>query len=197
MKCTHKWKTINTISRKAHKEGSKKFKSGFEEADSYGIKILVARQKQCIECGVKRSTVEISKNQLKQIYSQLDQRVESDNERDKLSIIETKVRAYLINVSKGRIETRHYRKAMYKEVWLHIYPSLTFGRGNTNEVVEWIVNISDYDKAKNRPPLNSLVVRGDTGMPGQSWEEWRINSKTSYKTIDEAQQACWDLWRTK
>jgi hypothetical protein len=194
MKCIHKWKTINTISRKAHNEGSKKFKSGFEEANDYGIKILVARQKQCSECGIKRSTVEISKNQLNQIYSQLDQEVESDNENDELSSFEKKVRAYLIAVSKGEISTRHSRKAMYKEVWLHIYPSRPFGRGNTNEVVEWIVNISNYDTASNRPPLNSLVVRGDTGMPGESWEEWRINSKTSYETIDKAQQACWKFW---
>jgi hypothetical protein len=198
MTCKHKFKTINTVSKKTHSEGSKKFKSGFEEASSYGIKILVARQQQCLECGVKRTTVEISKRQLDSIYAQLPQKLEDDQVDSPLSKIEHNVRDFLIKVCKGEIETRHKRKAMYKEVWLNIYPSRPFGRGNTNEVVSWVVNISNFDVDNSRPPLNSLVVRGDTGMPGESWEEWRKASERKYgrvEKVDKAQQACWDYWK--
>jgi hypothetical protein len=194
MTCKHKFKTINTVSRKAHREGSKKFKSGFEEANAYGIRILVARQQQCLECGKKRTTVEISKNQLDSIFSQLPQKLEDEQTDTDLSETERRVRDFLIKVSKGEIETRHEKKAMYKEVWLNIYPSRPFGRGNTNEVVDWIVNISDFDTNNNRPPLNSIVVRGDTGMPGDSWVEWKNRSNTKYKTVEKAQRACWDYW---
>ena len=196
MKCKHKWKTVNTISREAHLNGSTKFKSGFEEADLHGVRILVARQKQCTACGKKRSTVEISKVQLDAIYNQLSSVLDKDTEDSRLSAVEDKVRKYLIKVSKGKVETRHNKKAMYKEVWLNIYPSRPFGRGNTNEVVEWIVNISNFDTSNGRPPLNSLVVRGDTGMPGDSWVAWRNNSGSPYKnkTMESAQEECWSYW---
>jgi hypothetical protein len=196
MKCKHKlgFKTINTISQKAHREGSTKFKSGFEEASLYGIKILVARQKECLECGEKRETVEISKRQLDKIYKQLSNNLEDEQDDSILSETELNVRNFLIKVCKGEVETRHERKAMYKEVWLNINPSRPFGRGNTDEVVGWVVNISNFDNDNSRPPLNSLVVRGDTKMPSEGWEEWRINSNTKYETVEEAQQACWDYW---
>lgn len=193
MACEHIWKTVNTISRKAHLGGSKKFKSGFEEAEEHGIKILTARQKKCLECGKKRTTVEISKAQLDAIYNGLSGAI-TENVESELSIVENKARKFLIEVSKGNIQTRHERKAMYKEVWLHIYPTRPFGRGNTNEVVEWIVNISDFDTSNDRPPLNSLVVRGDTGMPGDSWDEWQSNSGSPYETASAAQNACWSYW---
>ena len=193
MKCTHKWKTVNTVSRKAHQEGSKKFKSGFEQADSFGLKILSARRKECLYCGIKKTTVEISQSQMCKIYAQLDQRVDELG-TDYLSEIEIEVRNYLISVSKGIIENRHSSKAMYKEVWNLIYPSRRFGRGNTNEVVDWIVNISDFDISLGRPPLNSIVVRGDTGMPGTNWDEWKKYSDTKYKNAEEAQEACWTYW---
>ncbi|POZ53182.1 hypothetical protein [Methylovulum psychrotolerans] len=191
MKCKHKFKTINTISQKTHKEGSKKFKSGFEEANSYGIKILVARQQQCLECGEKRTTVEISKRQLDSIYAGLSKILEDEQIDSVLSDTEINVRNFLIQTSKGETKTRHEKKAMYKEVWLTVYPLRRFGRGNTNEVVEWIVNISNFDTDNGRPPLNSLVVRGDTGMPGESWVVWKNDSDTPYTTVEEAQQACW------
>ena len=194
MKCIHKWKTVNTISRKAHREGSKKFKSGFEQAESHGIKILVARQKQCIKCGDKKTTVEISQEQMNKIYDQLIDGIDEKSEIEELSTTEIEVRNYLISVSKGVIENRHAGKAMYKEVWNLIYPSRQFGRGNTNEVVDWIVNISDFDTSHGRPPLNSLVVRGDTAMPGASWDEWKKYSNTPYKTVEKAQDACWSYW---
>jgi hypothetical protein len=194
-KCKHKFKTVNTVSRKAYREGSKKFKSGFDEANSYGIKILVARQQQCLECGTKRTTVEISKSQLDSIFSQLPTKLEDEDTDSDLSKTEIRVRDYLIRVSKGEIETRHGRKAMYKEVWNEVYPSRPFGRGNTNEVVEWIVNVSNFDTTNARPPLNSLVIRGDTGMPGYLWETWRKHSDTPYRTAEEAQHACWHYWR--
>jgi len=194
MACKHIWKTVNTISRKAHLAGSKKFKSGFDEADAYDIKILSARQKQCVECSKKRTTVEISKTQLDSIYNHLSRPIGKEGREEGLSNIENKVRKFLIKVSKGKVQTRHERKAMYKEVWLHIYPSRPFGRGNTNEVVDWIVNISDFDTSNDLPPLNSLVVRGDTGMPGDSWVEWKKHSNSLYKNVEAAQIACWDFW---
>ncbi len=55
-------------------------------------------------------------------------------------------------------------------------------------------NISDYDTAFGRPPLNALVVRGDTGEPGDSWEVWRKGSDSPYKTLKEAWKACWEFW---
>ena len=184
MLCKHKYKTINTVSRRTHKEGSKKFKSGFLEAENHGIKILVARQQQCLKCGKKRTTIEISKSQFDNIISSLPSGLKTEESENQLTTVENKVRDFLINVSKGLVDTRHEKKTMYKEVWNYIYPSRQFGRGNTNEVVDWIVNISDFDTDNLRPPLNSLVVRGDTGMPGNSWGEWRRYSSTKYKTVE-------------
>ncbi|MDO9177448.1 MAG: hypothetical protein Q7U16_03820 [Agitococcus sp.] len=197
--CEHKYQTLNTISHRAHQEGSKKFKSGFEEAAANGIKILVARQQQCAECGKKRTTIEISKNQFDNILALLERDPEPDVEDD-LSKTEIKVRKYLIRVLEGKEDTRHEGLAMYKEVWNHIYPTRPFGRGNTNEVVDWIVNISNFDTSGKgggiKPPLNSIVVRGDTKEPGVSWELWRVNTSAyKNKTLEEAQQECRDYWR--
>jgi len=195
MLCTHKYKTVNTISRRAHKEGSKKYKSGFEEADAIGIRILVARQQQCIKCQKKRTTIEISKTQFESIIEKLPSKIPNESNDEVLTKAENKVRTYLIKVSKGLVKTRHKNKAMYKEVWNLIYPARQFGRGNTNEVVEWIVNISNFDTDNGNPPLNSLVVRGDTGMPGGSWDEWKEYSNAPFKNAEEAQLACWDYWK--
>ena len=197
MKCKHKFKTINTVSRRTYQKGSQKFRSGFEEANSHGIKILVARRQQCRDCGKKRTTVEISKKQLDAIFSNLSSRLEKEPSNMPISSVEKKVRDFLINVAKGQVATRHEKKAMYKEVWDLVYPSRQFGRGNTNEVVEWIVNISNYDTDNGKPPLNSLVVRGDTGMPGASWEEWKNQSGVLFENAEEAQQACWNYWNNK
>jgi len=190
MKCKHTFKTVNSVSYRAHTRGSKKFRSGFEEADSHGVKILVARQKQCSKCNKKRTTIEISKTQFDSIIEYLPFKLESEPANG-LTDVENKVRKYLIRVSKGKIETRHVKKAMYKEVWNQIYPTREFGRGNTNEVVEWIVAISNFDASKGRPPLNSLVVRGDTGMPGVSWNGWKEEFNAPYGNVEDAQQACW------
>ncbi len=190
MQCKHKFITINSVSLQAHRRGSKKFKSGFEEAGLYGIKILVARQKQCSKCKKKQTTIEISKSQFDSIIESLPSKLESELVTG-LTKVEKKVREYLIRVSKGEIDTRHPNKAMYKEVWDHIYPNRKFGRGNTNEVVGWIVAISNFDLANRRPPLNSLVVRGDTGMPGDSWNGWMEEFNSPFKNVEKAQQACW------
>ncbi len=194
MSCAHKFKTINTVSRRAHKDGSNKFRSGFEEAYLIGIKILVARQQQCVKCDKKRTTIEISKTQFNNIIEKLSSNISSETNDGLLSKVEKKVRTYLIEVSQGQIKTRHEKKAMYKEVWLKIYPKRPFGRGNTNEVVEWIVNISNLDTKNGKPPLNSIVVRGDTGLPGVSWTEWEKDSDTPYRDVQEAQEACWGYW---
>jgi len=193
MLCKHKFKTVNTVSRHAYKSGSTKFKSGFKAADSFGIKILVARRQQCLKCSKKRTTVEISKIQLDTICAELTSNLVIKSDDTALSGVEKKVRKYLIRISKGQVKSRHKNKAMYKEVWNFVYPSREFGRGNTNEVVEWIVNISNFDTKHGRPPLNSLVIRGDTGMPGASWEEWRKHSYTIFTDAGDAQQGCWNF----
>ena len=119
--------------------------------------------------------------------------IPKDSERSKLSETELKVRKFLISVSKGRKRnTRHSKRATYKEVWNRIYPEREFGQGNTKEIVNWIVKISNYDTENGRLPLNSLVVRQDTGEPGDGWEDWQNNSSTKYRTLEAAQDACWE-----
>jgi len=193
MPCQHKFKTVNTVSRRAYKSGSTKFRSEFKAADSFGIKILVARRQQCLKCKKKRTTVEISKMQLDTIFPKLSSKLKMEPDGTALSDVEKKVRKYLIKISKGKSNPRHKNKAMYKEVWNSVYPSRKFGRGNTNEVVEWIVNISNFDMKHGRPPLNSLVVRGDTGMPGNSWNGWKEAFNAPFNNAEEAQQACWNF----
>ena len=119
--------------------------------------------------------------------------------KKELLTVENQVRNYLIDVSRGKYpKNRHDNLATYKETWKVIYPSKVFGRGNANEVVDWIVNISNVDLKNDAPPLNSLVVRGDTKKPGVSWETWRDQSGTKFKNVEDAQNACWKhSWKKK
>ncbi len=111
-----------------------------------------------------------------------------------LSEKEIKVKEILIDVAKGKIKTHHPKKIAYKELWLKIYPEKVWGQKYANEVVEWIVNISNTDVINNLPPLNSIVVRKDTGQPGEGWNEWLHENKKAtrlYRTVNRAQKACW------
>ncbi|MCG8564015.1 MAG: hypothetical protein MI747_02935 [Desulfobacterales bacterium] len=114
-----------------------------------------------------------------------------------LTQVEQDVRDILIKVARGIFTTHHYRKITYKELWLSQYPNQTWGRGNTAEVVDWIVNISDQDTAKGLPPLNSIVVRKDTGEPGDSWDGWHRNAGSPFESQGHAQAACWAYWPTE
>lgn len=112
-----------------------------------------------------------------------------------LSNTEKAVRKDLIKVCRGEVKTFHRRKITYKELWeKHNSGGGSWGRGCTNEVVEWIVNISNYDVAQGRPPLNSLVVRKDKGRPGKDWETWHKSAGSPYESLAHAQAACWVYW---
>ncbi|GAA4649335.1 hypothetical protein GCM10023116_16090 [Kistimonas scapharcae] len=199
----HVWETIGTVPRKAHSEGSKHYRAGFNDAKMRGINISVARRKKCKNCDKKITTVEITHDQLKSIFNILDEHgiKLSDATNSKLSKIERSVRKYLIRVCKGYEKTHHLKKVTYKEVWEHVYPNVPWGQIRTNDVVAWIVKISEHDLPKGRPPLNSIVVRKDTGMPGEKWESWKEyweekNYLIPFNTMEEAQAACWDYcWK--
>lgn len=114
-----------------------------------------------------------------------------------LSQTEINVREVLIEVARGERSTFHYREITYKELWLTQYPGKKWGRGNTSEVVEWIVNISNQDTGKGLPPLNSIVVRKDTKEPGKDWGTWHKSVGSPFESQGHAQAACWAYWPTK
>ncbi|HHE0562686.1 TPA: hypothetical protein ACN351_004779, partial [Vibrio parahaemolyticus] len=111
-----------------------------------------------------------------------------------LSKTEKKVRKILIKVARGSLDTYHFRKITYKELWLTQYPKETWGQGHTPEVVEWIVNISNADTDKGLPPLNALVVRKDTSEPGKDWKAWHKSVGSPFESQAHAQAACWAYW---
>lgn len=115
-----------------------------------------------------------------------------------LTDLEHAVRQTLIKVCRGEEETVHRRKINYKALWeKHSPANRTWERGNTTEVVDWIVNISNYDVERGRPPLNSLVVRVNTGQPGKNWESWHREVGSPYESLAHAQAACWAYWPEK
>ncbi len=115
-----------------------------------------------------------------------------------LSAVEEEVKASLIQVCRGEIKTTHRRKITYKEIWeKHHSGNGKWGRGYTPEVVRWIVNISDYYVKQGYPPLNSIVVRQDTGEPGQNWDDWHKSAGSPYESLAHAQAACWAYWPEK
>ena len=114
-----------------------------------------------------------------------------------LTQMEINVRKILIEVARGNHSTYHYRKITYKELWLTQYPARTWGRGNTSEVVGWIVNISNQDTDNGLPPLNSIVVRKDTSEPGKDWVTWHKSVGSPFESQGHAQAACWAYWPTK
>lgn len=115
-----------------------------------------------------------------------------------LTDVECAVRQTLIKVCRGEEQTVHRRKINYKSLWEKHSPSgSNWGRGNTSEVVTWIVNISNHDIKHGRPPLNSLVVRVDTGQPGEDWDSWHKEAGSPYESLAHAQAACWVYWPEK
>jgi hypothetical protein len=115
-----------------------------------------------------------------------------------LTELEGAVRKTLIKVCRGEIQTVRRRKINYKALWEKHSPSGgNWGQSRTQEVVDWIVNISNYDVEQGRPPLNSLVVRIDTGEPGDEWHSWRKEAGSPYESLAHAQAACWAYWPEK
>lgn len=115
-----------------------------------------------------------------------------------LSQTEESVRKTLIKVCRGKEKTTHHRKITYKELWeKHNSSGGSWGQGCTSKVVDWIVNISYYDVRAGLPPLNSIVVRKDTGEPGEDWEEWHKSEGSPYGSLAHAQTACWAYWPEK
>jgi len=115
-----------------------------------------------------------------------------------LSQTEKAVRKTLITVCRGEKKTVHCKKITYKELWEnHSESGNNWGQGCTPEVVKWIVNISNYDIRQGRPPLNSLVVRKDTGQPGKDWENWHKSTGSLYESLAHAQAACGVYWPEK
>ncbi len=109
-----------------------------------------------------------------------------------LTNVERAVRKTLIKVCGGEEQTKHRRKINYKALWeKHSAPDRVWGRGNTPEVVSWIVNISNYDVEHGRPPLNSLVVRLGTGQPGKKWDSWHKEAGSPSESLAHAQAAGW------
>lgn len=114
-----------------------------------------------------------------------------------LSKIEKAVRKVLVRVARCDFKTYHHRKITYKELWLTQYPQNIWGQGNTQEVVKWIVDISDQDIKKGLPPLNAIVVRKDTSEPGKDWLSWHKETGSPFESQAHAQAACWAYWPCK
>jgi len=178
----HQWKTTDTVARKAYLKGEKKFRSGFEKASEARINLIAARRKVCDKCGETKTTVELDWEELRPLLPSDDI---------------GKVHQILIKVAMGKEKKIKYSKRItYKELWEKIHPETPWIPKNfrklTGVVVDWIVDISNDNIEKNEPPLNSLVVRSDTGMPGYDWTLWAKSKASIYKTAKKAQEACWE-----
>ena len=110
-----------------------------------------------------------------------------------------KVREVLIKTAAGSLRTHKARLISYKELWERISPE-DWGRARVSGIVSLIVEISVFEIAHGRPPLNELVVRMDTGFPGHEWDglknylEEKSGRKLHYLSHREAQEACWHYW---
>ena len=119
-----------------------------------------------------------------------------------LSANEKKVRAILVNVAKGSIQTGYPGLITYKELWENISDE-KWGMGKSRKIVSIITKISAYELQHNRPPLNELVVQGKTKLPGEPWNNIKkyfkktFDIKAPYSSHEEAQEACWSKWFNK
>jgi hypothetical protein len=179
--CSHQWKTTDTVAIKAHLNGEKKFRSSFEKASEADVNLHAVRRKVCANCGVKKTTVELDWEDFRPLLPSDDLK---------------KVRQLLIKIALGKEKDSKYPKRItYKELWEKIHPETPWLPENfrkfTRIVVDWLVDIANQNLENGEPPLNSLVVRSDTGMPGDDWKNWAEAEGCQYKTADEAQNACW------
>jgi hypothetical protein len=117
----------------------------------------------------------------------------------KLSNEEGKIRAILIRTAQGSIKTHRPGLISYSELWGRA-SSKPWGRGRKSQIVDWISHISTYELSQGRPPLNELVVRKGTDLPGEPWSnikryhKKRLKIDLPFKSHEEAQEACWQYW---
>ena len=120
----------------------------------------------------------------------------------KLTYQERKARALLIRVAKGLVNTHKIGLISYKEFWRAI-DRRSWGRARKDEIVKIVSNISTCELRNARPPLNELVVRKDSHLPGEPWEnikqyhEERYGVDVPYTSHRDAQEACWKFWALK
>lgn len=121
-----------------------------------------------------------------------------------LTTQQKQIRCILISVARGDQKTHKPGLISYKELWL-LGPLSheKWGRGKKNQIVDWITKISGHDLAKNRPPLNELVIVKGEQEPGESWSSIKnylqktFGVKTNISSHLQAQQACWRYWGRK
>jgi hypothetical protein len=117
----------------------------------------------------------------------------------KLNELEKKIRKTLIKVAKGQISTEKPGLISYKELWA-TFSKKKFGMGNAKVIVNYITKISGYELLNERPPLNELVIKKATSVPGEHFESikaYLIDSygvDIPYSTHKEAQEDCWRYW---
>ena len=117
----------------------------------------------------------------------------------KLTNPEKKAKELLVKVAKGLVNTHKSGLISYKEFWKAI-DRRPWGRARKNEIVSIVSNISTYELQNKRPPLNELVVRKDSHVPGEPWEnikqyhEEHYGVDVPYSSHREAQEACWKFW---
>lgn len=119
-----------------------------------------------------------------------------------LSKQEEKVREILVRTAKGKTKTHRLGLISYSELWERVSKK-PWGRGCKSQVVNWISKISTYELLHGRPPLNEVVVKKSTGLPGEPWlpikrhHEKKLKINLPYKSHEEAQGACWQYWAQK
>ena len=117
----------------------------------------------------------------------------------KLTKQEKKARELLVKVAKGFVNTHRTGLISYKEFWTAIDRS-QWGRARIHEIVDIVSHISTYELQNERPPLNELVVRIDSHVPGEPWEnikqhhEEHYGVDVPYTSHREAQEACGKFW---
>jgi predicted HNH restriction endonuclease len=105
----------------------------------------------------------------------------------------------LMEVAKGNLKTDRVRLISYKEFWEKISRE-KWGQARVPEIVRIIFPISVFEIIHSRPPLNELVVRKDTAVSGDNWNDTRRGlEKQSARSVPylshrEAQEACWRYW---
>ncbi|MBV6753411.1 hypothetical protein KV580_24105 [Pseudomonas chlororaphis] len=73
--CNHKWRTTDTVSHQSYLGGATKFSAGFNHAKAAGIDLLAARRKECVNCQIAKTTVELDWSTLKPLLPEPRQQI--------------------------------------------------------------------------------------------------------------------------
>ena len=196
MPCTHKWKTVGKVTQEDHDLGNPKFSKGFETYNALenpisGEKLVViaVRRRQCTLCQERSTTVEMDHFELK---------VHLPNHNHSLF---GRTKVILIDVAKG---TTHLQLTYGNRIsYMELYEALgaPFGAWSpsirikaTRFIEEIVIEISDANIANGEPPLNAIVVRKDTGLPGPGWNDWakrNVYKKTPQQAQNEVFNHPW------